>query len=51
MKLRSWLWDLLALAGVALVVVGLWWVHPSLSLVVGGACLTAGAVVGAKTWG
>ncbi len=46
----SHLFDLSALVGLGLVVLGLWWIYPPLALIVsGGACLSL-AVLGAKRW-
>ena len=42
------LYDILVLAGLVSLAVGLWWIWPPLALVVVGALLLIGGVVGAK---
>ena len=40
--------DVLALAGVLLIAVGLWWVYPPLALIISGIWLFAAAVYGSQ---
>jgi hypothetical protein len=37
----DWVWDVLALVGLALVLGGCWWIYPPVALIVGGVALVA----------
>lgn len=48
--MKTLVWDVLALAGVCVLAVGLWMVHPAAALIVVGGGVFGLGVVGAKLW-
>lgn len=48
--LRSWIWDLVAVLGLALIAGGLWTIYPPAGLIACGIILALIGIAGAKKW-